>query len=427
MTKVGNLTLYLVILNSIIGGGLFVNLSTFNETLGSFGPMLYFLGYLIFFPIIFCVGSLAQGQKEEGGLFLLAKKELGVSLGFLSCWTYFLGRSVSAGLLIRLLSIGLINNFPIFLPLSATGLSIILVVLMSLINILGLSNTGFMQKVFSSLKLFPIFILLILGIMFFNWQNFNFESDSLLMFKNLKSSIPSAVYALQGFTIVIHIGHLIKSPENLLKILLIATLTVALLCFSFQAVVFASIGKIATTNTMATFVSHVGVENPFFKLLLNNIINIAYLSSSFMILTGNSWNLFALAKNGFIPGKELLLTQINNAPAYCLALHSLVSIGFIVVCQNILALQAASVFAAFCTYFLCSFAAFKNFLKQKSLFSIIGLLAIINCLFILYSSLKLIIQFGLSYEFVILFLLGLAMLIWKFFSKNTGNENISLN
>jgi amino acid transporter len=263
--------------------------------------------------------------------------------------------------------------------------------------------------------------------MFFNWQNVNFESDSLLLFQNLKSSIPSAVYALQGFTIVIHIGHLIKRPENLLKILLLATLTAALLCISFQAVVFASIGKIATSNTMATFVSHIGITSPVFKFLLNNIINIAYLSSSFMIITGNSWNLFALAKNGFIPGKEILLTQVNNAPAYCLLLHSVVSIGFIIVCQNIIALQAASVFAAFCTYLLCSIAAFKNFFKQKSLFSLFGLLAIINCLFILYSSLKLIIQFGLSYEFVILFSLGLAMLIWKFFSKNSSDENLSLN
>jgi len=424
MANVGNLSLYLVILNSILGGGLFVNLANFNNNLGGFGPLLYLLGYAIFFPIIFCIGNLAQQQKVEGGLFLLAKNQLGEFWGFLTCWSYFLGRAVSAGLLLRFLALGLGSNFPQLQTFGSTGLALILLLIMVIANILGLSNTGFMQKIFTILKLLPLLTLLGIGSFFFSSQNFNFTQDYLLFAQNFKDSVPSAVYALQGFTIVIHIGHLIAKPENLLKILLLATCSAGLLCAGFQAVVFGTIGGIATTNTMAAFTTQIGISNNLITLLLNNLVNIAVFSSTFMIITGNAWNLFALAKNDFLPGKSFFLSQIGNTPAFCLAVHAALSTGFIIICQNILALQAASVFAAFCAYLMCSIAASKNFWREKQrLFLILGIIAVLNCLYILLSSLKLIIRAGLSYEFIILFICGLAMILWKNFSQPSNGTN----
>jgi amino acid transporter len=409
----GNRILFLVVLNSIVGGGLFVNLATFNNNLGSWGPLMYLLGYLLFFPIIFCIGSLAQRQQVEGGLFLLAQKQLGETLGFVACWSYFLGRAVSVALLLQFLTLGLKHNFAILQPLSDFFVATLLISGMVCLNIFGLSNTGVTQKVFTLLKLLPIVILSGAALCMFSPKAFDFGADWGLFQTHFNVYLPSAVYALQGFTIVIHMGHLIKKPERLLYILLAATATAGIMCATFQAVVFSSIGKILAGDALAVFVKGLGVRSSFFGFFLSNLLNMAIGSSCFMVLTGNCWNLFALAKNDFLPGKKFFIAKLNASPPLCLGLHALLSLGFLCICKNIVALQAASVFATFCTYSLCSIAACRNFFSENKYLLFIGFAALLSCGYIIWSSIKSMLVAGLSYEFLLLYLCGVGLVFRK--------------
>lgn len=406
MNKLKNTSLFFVIINSIIGGGLFINLTLFSQKTGSFSPFLYLLAYFIVFPIIFCIGFLAQKQTSEGGLFLLTKNELGESLGFISVWCYFLGRIVSVGLLLEALSQGLLINFPQLHPLSGLKLPFILVFAMSIINICGLRNTGSIQKIFTGLKLLPLISLITAGGYYFSTKNFNFHQDYALLKSNFQDLLPSAIYAMQGFTIVIHIGHLIKNPESLLRTLIFGTGAASLICIAFQLAVFSNIGLLTTQNTLATFFANINITHPFLLFLCNNLINCALFSCTFMILTGNAWNLFTLAKNNFIPGKHLMLTTINETPAICVIIHAIASFAFLSICQNLQGLQAASVFAVFITYLLCSASATISFFKSSKKLIPIGFCALLSCLYILHTCFWKIIIVGISYEFAALFFIG---------------------
>ena len=418
MHKISNKALFLMIINSIIGGGLFINLDLFNAKASSLSPVLYSLGYLIFLPIIFCIGFLAQRKSVEGGLFYLAKSELGETLGFTTAWCYFLGRIVSVGVLITGLSKGLIANFPIFESFSELKLATITISSMSLLHILGLRNSGIIQKLFTTAKLLPIVLLTILGSFFLSTKNLNISADSTVFFANFKDLLPSAIYAMQGFTIVIHIGHQIKNPSKILKTLILGTATAAILCICFQAVVFLNVGATNSQGTLLAFFGNIGIANPSLLLFLNNLINYALVSCAFMILTGNSWNLYTLANNDFIPGKTFFLRLINGVPVFCVIIHATISLFFVSICQNLPGLQAASVFAAFFTYLLCSIAATKNFYSSSNkLFLPIGLAAIVSAVSVLFICFKKIVIVGLSYEFALFFMLGVFFLIKKHFFK----------
>lgn len=418
-----NLGLGLIIVNTMLGGGLFINLTNFNNSMGSWSPFLYLTAFLLYFPIYFSIGSLAQKQQVEGGLFILAERELGPYFGFLASWAYFVGRMVSVSVLLQAIAIGLQNSFPSLQAYGDLPIATALIFTMVLINVLGVSNSGKMQDAFILFKILPIFILIGLGALLFSPASYNFSSDLPLLKTNFFDNLPSAFYALQGFTIVIHMGHLIKKPNDVVKVLLISAAITATVCFLFQAVVFGSVGP-SSESALPIFIKNLGIQRGPLNFFLNNMINISMLSASFMSITGNSWNLFAFAKNDFVPHKNLFLGQINNTPTASLVMHALGSLAFLFVTKNLSALQATSVLSVFFTYFLCSLAALMYFIKEKKHLIAIGALAIASTTYIILFSAQKVARTGLSQEFMICFLLGIFLALRKrFYLKKVSKTN----
>lgn len=420
MNKVGNVKLFFIIINSVIGGGLFVNLGLLSSMVGSYSGILYLVGYLVFFPIIFCIGNLASKQQLEGGLYFMVESRLGALAGFLTSWSYFLGRSVSAAVLLKMLAVNLAVMYPSFRGSSELALATMIAAIMIAINILGISNAGRIQYFFTSFKIMPIIILSIIGLSFFAVQNFNFSADLYLVQKNFFSALPSYIFAIQGFTIVIHIGHLIKEPKQLLTTLIAATFCAALIGVIFQSIVFSATTSAGSENALQAFFSMFHFKNIWINFVLKNIINIAVGASCFMILTGNSKNLVALANNNYLPCKKLFLIGFNNVAFFSLFVHAFISLSFLALAQNTPALQSASVFANFFAYFLCVIAAIKDSLfTEKNIKMILFAIIALCCnLFVLKISFDKILNTGLSLEFLFLFCIGIFFVAKRsFFSK----------
>lgn len=407
---VGNVALFFVILNSIIGGGIFINLGLFSQQGGVPGLLLYPLGFLIFAPIIFCLGTIAQTFQSEGGLFYVIKNQLGERLAFVAVWCYFLGRAVSVAVLLRALCNFLQTDYAIFASMNEFFLITGLAIFICVANFLGVSNTGRMQKAFILFKIMPIVVLIILGSIFFNKENLLVPFDAKAFFDKLNFLLPPAIYALQGFTIIFHIGHRIKHPQNIRKILLLATFSAALLYSFFQFIVFCKVGTTAG-NLLLNFVNAIHISNPLVIYLFTNLVTIAVFSSCFMILTGNSWNLFTLAKNNYLPFGNFLTKTKNNAPVVCLFLHAASSLFFVFVCKNVVALQATSVVSAFITYLICCIAGTIFLQKQEIHLLWIGILALIFASGILKIAFMQTLKAGISVEFLVFLFLGLGLFL----------------
>lgn len=415
---INNFILFLVILNSVIGGGLFVNLEFFAQELNTVGFLLYPLGFLIFLPIIFCIGTLAQTTQSEGGLFYIVKKQLGEKIAFIAVWSYFLGRTVSVAVLLRTLVASLQSQIPQLTAYSENGLILFFAIFICIINTAGISNTGNMQKIFATFKLTPIIILILSGLFLITTLKVQTTLPS-IFFSKLPQMLPTAIYGLQGFTIAIHIGHRIKYPQNVRNIMLLAMLIATIICTSFQFLI--PITADSSTFILLKFTNKLLWLPNLTKIIILNLVNIAIFSSAFMILTGNSWNLFTLAKNGYLPFTQTLNVVINQSPAACLIIHAAISLFFVFTCKNIPALQAASVLATFLTYFICACSSF--FLLKKNILITIPILAIIAILWILKISTIQIVYAGISIEFLAFIFIGFILFLSKNRIKNIKTIN----
>lgn len=416
--RISDSKLFFMVLNSIVGGGLFVNLAFLGEKTGSYCGLLYVVGYLFFLPIIFCIGSLAEQQQVEGGLFFMIKSRFGEALGFIGAWCYFLGRAASVAVLAQALVLNLKSMYLGLDGISDILLSAGIIFSIAILHIIGISNVGKIQHVFTLFKFLPLIFLSALGIFFISFKNFNFVNDTVLLKENFLATLPSYIYAMQGFTIVIHVGHLIAKPKNIGKVLFYGSLAAAIVYIVFQTIVFGVVGQQPSANLFFTFVSRLGFSGTFSTFVLKNLLLIPIFSSCFMILTGNARNLFALSVNNFLPGARLFEFKRSDVPVFCLIIHAILSAAFLFVCSNISALQATAVFVTFVTYFLCCVAACKMFLQQGKFFSLpflFGLLAIFSNIFVFVVAFKRILCAGLSTEIIWLFLFGILLLVFKKF------------
>src|SRR5262245_34964163 len=86
-------------INVMIGVGVFVNILPLTQRLGIFSFAAYlFIGVLLL-PLILGMMSLIS-YHHTGGFYTYGKEELSPAAGFVSAWSYFVGKMASATLLI---------------------------------------------------------------------------------------------------------------------------------------------------------------------------------------------------------------------------------------------------------------------------------------------------------------------------------------
>ncbi len=420
MVKIGSLQLFFLLLNSMIGGGLFINLSIFGNTLGQYSYLPYIFGYLIFFPIVYCVGKLAEQESLAGGMLYSISKSLGDNAGHFAAWVYFLGRVVSIGVLVQTLVTCLVQTVPALQSIPTPLLSFLVILQIVIYNIAGISNTGKVQHIFTALKLLPIFFLIITGAFCLKSgcacpNIFTTQSSCSNLAWPTFLNLPSAIYALQGFTVVLHLRDKIRSGKQLLITLLLAAFGAAAISILFQFILTGSCltegSNISSQGIILNLISRLQISYPAINFLAANLVSIAVGSCAFMILTSNAWNLFAIAQNNLLPGSGYIATIYNGVPVVCLAIHGLLSFLLIQISNDIVSLQAASVFATIFAYMLCSTAATKLFWQRNELLNLLlGCSAILSALVIILISLYKFSSAKMSHEFLLLLIGGIIIM-----------------
>ncbi len=332
---ISDVSLFLIIINSILGGGLFVNIGTLNASVGSYGFLFYFGAYAFMLPIIYSIAKIAESSDKNGGIFELVQKNTNSYIAILGSWSYFCGRTFSVAALSLFLAKNLKNAYPGLLERFTELESVILIAgAIVFLNLCKLQGTGLIQKIFVILKLLPIFIITIVSLRFFSSSSFNFAQDITLVKSNFLPTFTSALYALQGFTIAIHISHMIKNKNSLRPVLFLASGTTAAICALVQFAHFSSGGAILFKNSF----------------LVTNLMCLATFSSLYMLLTGNPWNLNFLLEKTNSWGRSFLTYKVHNFPIICLVINLCFSILALVILKNIQLIQAASISALFFSY-----------------------------------------------------------------------------
>ncbi|MCF6213339.1 MAG: amino acid permease [Flavobacteriaceae bacterium] len=172
--KIGLITTTSLVVGNMIGAGIFL----LPATLAGYGS-LSLLGWLFTATGALILARIFSNMSKlfpsiSGGPYTYSKAGFGDFIGFLVAWGYWISIWVSNAALVTAIISALSHFFPILKTNSILAVSIGLTIIWVLtwINSRGVSASGKFQVVTTILKLAPLAFVIIVGLFYFDIDNF---------------------------------------------------------------------------------------------------------------------------------------------------------------------------------------------------------------------------------------------------------------
>lgn len=412
--KIGLTAALLININIIIGAGVFLNVKPLTQIAGPLGFAGYLLGSAILFPFVFVLAKLAQMHPVSGGLYVYSKEYLSPFAGFVSGWSYFIGKTVSATFLALAFTKFFQSHIPCLQTYSTLLLSCFVIFSIIFLNILGTHIGGTAQYVFIIAKMIPILFVYIAGISLIKASNF---SSAMQPLTSVIATVPVALYALMGFEITCSIGHLLKNGKaNIPRTILGSFLFVTTIYILFQGVIFGALGgtMFSDAQPLTILANQIFVTYPLIGRLITALVFTAVIAGAFGILTSNCWNLYALAQDNHLPGSKFL-TKLSHThvPWISLVFQGGIACLLLLISENQIALQSMSVFGVVISFLLSALAAlYAATKKQLAIGRRVCALALASCSYILFLCLQKMQVAGVSLPFLALLVGGVGIALF---------------
>lgn len=405
-------------INVMVGMGLFVNTYPLITQVGLFSFVNYVIVGVLLLPLILSMIRLVFFHPE-GGFYTYASKELNQSWGFLSSWSYFIGKTASATLILYAVTLIIRDLIPLLASVNPLVLFTLFLAIVIMVNTYGMKFGSSVQKIIVCAKFVPIFIVMGVGIWYFSTHALPPAHGNLY---SLLMTIPIVLYATMGFETACVLSLAI---ENGKKNAPIAIFTSYIIVISIAALYqfFACSALITQVSFLhqyqdvfkyiAEFFTSFSLENEIWVLLYTGIA-ISGLGSAFGIFYSNMWNLYTLAKHNDIPLRNYL-TSFNGCqiPVFCLLAEGVISSLLIFISQaHIVLLQQCSALAISLTFTISVFSLLKIYRRQNKI-PVLPIFGLINCFIFVGASLYSLIQTN-WYGFILfacLLLFGIVILL----------------
>jgi len=265
--QLGFWSLWLLVINGLIGAGIFGLPAGAARLAGDFSLWLYPLCALLILPVLLCFAELSSRFAGSGGPAVYVSAAFGPAAGFQAGWLYYLARLVS----VAANTVLLVDSVSYFLPALQAGplrLLLLVVVLgaMTLLNVWGVRKTMRWLGALTVAKLAVLAGFALAGCSILLWPasntvipTLNTTLDTAVQWQPLLSypdivDGPAAllllVYAFVGFESALIPAGEAKNPQrDLPRALLSALLLVTLLYMAVQAACLALLPDLAHSKT----------------------------------------------------------------------------------------------------------------------------------------------------------------------------------
>lgn len=161
---IGRWTLLALVVNSVIGSGVFGLPSTVAGLIGRYSPYAVLAAGAAMSVVIGCFAEVASRFQQAGGPYLYARAAFGRLMGIQTAWMLWLGQVAAPAANANLFVIYLGEFFPGARdPLPRALILTVLVGLLALINIRGVRGGAKVSDFFTAAKLVPLTAVIILG------------------------------------------------------------------------------------------------------------------------------------------------------------------------------------------------------------------------------------------------------------------------
>ncbi|MFM9903685.1 MAG: APC family permease [Pyrinomonadaceae bacterium] len=289
-----------IVINTIIGAGIFGLPAKICAQIGSFSLFAFAACALIISLVVLCYAEVSSRFSKTGGPYLYAKEAFGSAVGFEVGWLYWIVRVTTFAANCNLL----VTYLGFFLPGANQGwlriaLILLIVIAITAVNIVGIRESAMMTNIFTVGKLLPLFIFVVVGMFFIQPGNFNF--DVVPGYSSFSSAVLLLIYAFVGFEAGVVLSGETKEPGKTLPFGLIVGLAiVAVFYILIQTVSIGTLSGLATSerpiaDAAASFLGPFGAAFITIGALISIFgnLNVGVLSSTRM--------LFAMSEQRSLP------------------------------------------------------------------------------------------------------------------------------
>ena len=210
---IGRWDLIAIVINTVIGAGIFGLPSKVAKLVGSYS-LLAFVGCSIIIAfVVLCFAEVSSRFRKTGGAYVYTKEAYGSIVGFEVGWLFWITRFTAFAANCNVL-VSYLGYF--YEPLSIGVMRIFIIGLvvfgLTFVNIIGVKESVQTTNILTVAKLVPLFLFVAVGVFFIQPGNFDFSPTPTM--DALSSAVLVLIYAFVGFeSAVIPAGEM-KDPKK---------------------------------------------------------------------------------------------------------------------------------------------------------------------------------------------------------------------
>lgn len=191
---------WLLIVNGLIGAGIFGVPAEAARLTGLYSPLIFLLCGLLMTPVILSFGEVSSYFQGTGGPIVYTRTAFGPLIGFQTGWTLYVSRVAAFGANANLL-VSSLAYFADGADQGAMRIFLLLLVCGSLtwVNVVGVTHAMRSLGVLTVLKFLPLLILIGLGASWLDASEFPIPATPAPDFSDIGSAILVLMYAYVGF------------------------------------------------------------------------------------------------------------------------------------------------------------------------------------------------------------------------------------
>ena len=355
--SIGGLGAALLVLNGLIGAGIFALPAKMAGELGAFSPWIFLIFGALMLSIVWCFGQLAIHYQETGGPVIYAQKGFGDSAAFQTGFIYYLARAtaIAANMHVLLLYAGYL--WPELN--TGAGKSVAIIVLTSLlifVNIVGLKAAMRSLDTISVLKLLPFVVLIGAGYWQLDFTMVSFDT-AMPALDTISTGALLTLYAFIGFeTVVVTSGETNSPKKTIPRALMFTVSGIALFYFCVQWLYWHTVGPAKPDSApLIALADIIFGKTGALIMTLTAVVSVAGNLLANMISTSRLT--YSMAHQGLIPGKlgKTWLGKVHNRfdTPYISVLILGIFAGLMALSGSFAWLAISSVLARLVVYAMC--------------------------------------------------------------------------
>ncbi|MCK1983756.1 MULTISPECIES: amino acid permease [Peribacillus] len=237
--KLGFWSALAIAVGTTIGSGIFVSSGDVARAAGtpSISILAWIIGGVIAIPQVMVLAELSTAYPQNGSGYVYLNKAGWRPLAFLYGWATFWALDPPSISIMALAIVSyLATFFPFFSGVAGKLLGIAIILLITSIHYRSVKEGGLFQVIITAIKIIPFLIVIVLGIMYMNLENFAYTPGPGAQKSSLIGGVSATTWAYTGMAAICFMAGEFKNPGKILPRALISSVFIVLALYTLLAI-----------------------------------------------------------------------------------------------------------------------------------------------------------------------------------------------